>query len=72
MSIKVISERNLDNKTIRKNASGTAIEVAVAESEDNALKLTEQGLKVEKPQTIELKSLGDVVIGEVIVKQSSK
>lgn len=68
MSIKVISERNLDNKTIRKNASGTAIEVAVAESEDNALKLTEQGLKVEKPQTIELKSLGDVVIGEVIVK----
>lgn len=68
MAIKVISERNLDNKTIRKNASGTAIEVAVAESEDNALKLTEQGLKVEKPQTIELKSLGDVVIGEVIVK----
>lgn len=68
MSIKVISERNLDNKTIRKNASGTAIEVAVAESEDNALKLTDQGLKVEKPQTIELKSLGDVVIGEVIVK----
>ena len=68
MSIKVISERNLDNKTIRKNASGTAIEVSVAESEDNALKLTEQGLKVEKPQTIELKSLGDVVIGEVIVK----
>lgn len=68
MSIKVISERNLDNKTIRKNASGTAIEVVVAESEDNALRLTEQGLKVEKPQTIELKSLGDVVIGEVIVK----
>lgn len=68
MSIKVISERNLDNKTIRKNTSGTSIEVAVAESEDNALKVTEQGLKVEKPQTIELKSLGDVVIGEVIVK----
>ena len=68
MSIKVISERNLDNKTIRKNTSGTSIEVAVAESEDNALKVTEQGLKVEKPQTIELKSLGNVVIGEVIVK----
>lgn len=68
MSIKVISERNLDNKTIRKNASGTAIEVAVAESEDNALKLTDQGLKVEKPQTIQLQSLGGEEIGDVIVQ----
>lgn len=67
MSIKVISERNLDNKTIRKNTSGTSIEVAVAESEDNALKVTEQGLKVEKPQTIQLQSLGGVKIGDVII-----
>ena len=64
MSIKVISERNLDNKTIRKNASGTAIEVAVAES---ALKLTENGLKVEKPQTVQLQSLGGEKIGDVII-----
>lgn len=67
MSIKVISERNLDNKTIRKNTSGTSIEVAVAESEDNALKVTEQGLKVEKPQTIQLQSLGGEKIGDVII-----
>ena len=67
MSIKVISERNLDNKTIRKNASGTSIEVAIAESEDNALQITEQGLKVAKPNTIELTSLGGEKIGEVIV-----
>lgn len=67
MSIKVISERNLDNKTIRKNASGTSIEVAIAESEDNALQITEQGLKVAKPNTIELTSLGGETIGEVIV-----
>ncbi len=67
MSIKVISERNLDNKSIRKNASGTAIEVAVAQSEDNALKLTENGLKVAKPQTIQLQSLGGEKIGDVIV-----
>lgn len=67
MSIKVISERNLDNKTIRKSTSGTSIEVAIAESEDNALKVTEQGLKVEKPNTIELQSLGGTKIGEVIV-----
>ena len=67
MSVKVISERNLDNKTIRKNASGTSIEVAIAESEDNALQITEQGLKVAKPNTIELNSLGGEKIGEVIV-----
>lgn len=67
MSIKVISERNLDNKTIRKSTSGTSIEVAIAESEDNALKVTDQGLKVEKPNTIELQSLGGTKIGEVIV-----
>ena len=67
MSIKVISERNLDNKTIRKNTAGTNIEVAVADGEDNALKITDQGLKVEKPNTIELQSLGGVRIGEVIV-----
>lgn len=67
MPIKVISERNLDNKTIRKSTSGTSIEVAIAESEDNALKVTEQGLKVEKPSTIEIESLGGVRIGEVIV-----
>lgn len=67
MSIKVISERNLDNKTIRKNSAGTSIEVAIAESEDNALKVTEHGLKVAKPNTIELTSLGGEKIGEVIV-----
>lgn len=67
MSIKVISERNLDNKTIRKNTAGTNIEVAIADGEDNALKITDQGLKVEKPNTIELQSLGGVRIGEVIV-----
>lgn len=67
MSVKVISERNLDNKTIRKNASGTSIEVAIAESEDNALTVTEHGLKVSKPNTIELTSLGGEKIGEVIV-----
>lgn len=67
MSIKVISERNLDNKTIRKNSAGTSIEVAIAESEDNALQITEQGLKVAKPNTIELISLGGEKIGEVIV-----
>lgn len=67
MSIKVISERNLDNKTIRKNSAGTSIEVAIAESEDNALQITEQGLKVAKPNTIELTSLGGEKIGEVIV-----
>ena len=71
MSIKVISERNLDNKTIRKNTSGTSIEVAVAESEDNALKVTEQGPKVEKPQTVQLQSLGGEKIGDVIVQQIS-
>lgn len=67
MSVKVISERNLDNKTIRKNSAGTSIEVAIAESEDNALQITEQGLKVAKPNTIELTSLGGEKIGEVIV-----
>lgn len=68
MSIKVISERNLDGKTIRKNTEGTNIEVAVAKDNDNAIEVTENGLKVQKPQTVELKSLGDKVIGEVIVK----
>lgn len=67
MSIKVISERNLDNKTIRKSISGASIEVAIVEGDDNALKVTEQGLKVEKPNTIEIQSLGGTRIGDVII-----
>ena len=54
MSIKVISERNLDGKTIRKNTEGTNIEVAVAKDNDNAIEVTENGLKVQKPQTVDL------------------
>lgn len=68
MSTKVISERTLDNKTIRKNEQGTAIEVAVA-PEDNMLQVTEEGLKVQKPVTVKLMSLGGKDLGEVIVNQ---
>lgn len=63
---RVISERNLDNKSIRKNADGTQIEVAIADG-DNMLEVTESGLRVQKPNTIRLQSLGGEEIGEVIV-----
>lgn len=66
---KVISERNLDGKTIRKSEDGTAVEVAISKSEDNLIEVTAEGIKVSKPQTIALESLGGVKIGDVIVEQ---
>ena len=68
MSTKVLSERTLDNKTIRKNEQGTAIEVMVA-PDDNLLQVTDEGLKVQKPVTVKLMSLGGKDIGEVIINQ---
>lgn len=65
---KVISERNLDNRTIKKTKDGTKIQVQVSSDDTNMLKVTENGLEVRKPNTIKLTSLGGVEIGEVIVE----
>ena len=67
MATKFITERNLDGKTIQKTNAGTEIEVKVAPDEENLLKVTEEGLKVEKPNTVKLTSLGGKPLGEVIV-----
>lgn len=68
---KLISDRNLDEKTIRKAEDGTHIEVAIEESNDNMLEVTENGLKVKKPQTVELLSLGGTSLGELIIKEEN-
>lgn len=64
---KVISERTLDNKTIQINEKGDAIEVKVASGDDNLVQVTEDGIKVAKPNTIKLKSLGGQDLGDLIV-----
>lgn len=66
-SPKVISERNLDGKTIRKDESGNQIEVAVDSTTENAIEVTDNGLIVRKPKTVALQSLGGIPLGEVIL-----
>lgn len=66
---KIISDRNLDEKTIRKAEDGAHIEVAIADSNDNMIEVTENGLKVKKPTTVELLSLGGTPLGELIINE---
>ena len=44
--VKVISNRTLDNKTIKLTDDKTAIEVKVSQDDDNAVKVSEDGIYV--------------------------
>lgn len=46
--VRVISERTLDNKTIKMTEAADAIEVGVSTEEDNAVSIREDGLYVKQ------------------------
>lgn len=52
--VRVISERTLDNKTIRLNDDQDAIEVSVSKKDGNAVKVTEDGIFVDKGMVADL------------------
>lgn len=56
--VKVISNRTLDEKTIKINADQTAIEVGVSTAEDNAVSVKDDGLYVKQ-------TVADIVITDL-------
>lgn len=62
--VKVISERNLDEKTIARDAD--KIKVKVAETAENALEVSDEGLIVKHRPTVEFVSLGGIDLGGMI------
>lgn len=56
--IKVISNRTLDEKTIKINADQTAIEVGVSTADDNAVSVKDDGLYVKQ-------TIADIVITDL-------
>lgn len=56
--VKVISNRTLDEKTIKINADQTAIEVGVSTAEDNAVSVKDDGLYVKQ-------TIADIVITDL-------
>lgn len=54
MGVKVISERTLDNKTIKLNDAKDAIEVNVSKKDGNAVKVNEDGIFVDKSAIADL------------------
>ena len=56
--VRVISERTLDEKTIKINAEKTAIEVGVSTAEDNAVSVKDDGLYVKQ-------TIADIVITDL-------
>lgn len=61
--VRVISERTLDNKTIKLSDNKDAIEVQVSDDVDNVIKVTEEGLKV---PGFEIRDLEGNIIGRLI------
>lgn len=61
--VRVISERTLDNKTIKLSDTKDAIEVQVSDDVDNVIKVTEEGLKV---PGFEIRDLEGNIIGRLI------
>lgn len=60
---KIITERTLDNRSIRVAESGGEIEVKVAEN--GGLKITDNGLSIEEKPSIKLVSLGGTELGKI-------
>lgn len=66
--VRVISERTLDNKTIKLTDDQDAIEVQVSDAENNAVKVKEDGIYVEQGPAPDLiiTDLDDVPIGKIV------
>lgn len=64
--VKVISNRTLDNKTIKLTDDKTAIEVKVSQDDDNAVKVSEDGIYV--PAGILLTDLSGQPIGRLVAE----
>lgn len=66
--VRVISERTLDNKTIKLTDDNEAIEVQVSDAENNAVKVKEDGIYVEQgfvPDLV-ITDLDGVPIGKIV------